>query len=219
MIGCAAIILTGLAYKNENQYLLNGLNLLKNFIKYSIDNQGFPKSRNSRQLIFYLKYFICFKFNMSELATERVNNKVIDLVSIFKNNINKNNGITKIDNMLLSAIEAQNNNEPEYLILACLFHELGYYLRNEYLNFHDIHNHNLIATDYLMNLGMNARVCYLVEKFLESKRYLYTINAEMYNNLPYLEKRLILFGNKSAIDYNDFKTRQHIKVKCSNVMS
>ena len=30
MIGCAAIILTGLAYKNERQYLTYGLNLLKN---------------------------------------------------------------------------------------------------------------------------------------------------------------------------------------------
>ncbi len=61
MIGCAAIILTGLAYKNEKQYLNNGLNLLKNIIKSSIDNQGFPKSRNIRQLIFYLKYFIIIR--------------------------------------------------------------------------------------------------------------------------------------------------------------
>ncbi|WP_440928384.1 heparinase II/III family protein [Candidatus Pelagibacter sp.] len=61
MIGCAAIILTGLAYKNEKQYLLNGLNLLKIIIKSSIDNQGFPKSRNIRQLIFYLKYFIIIR--------------------------------------------------------------------------------------------------------------------------------------------------------------
>lgn len=61
MIGCAAIILTGLAYKNEKEYLLNGLNLLKNIIKSSIDNQGFPKSRNIRQLIFYLKYFIIIR--------------------------------------------------------------------------------------------------------------------------------------------------------------
>ncbi len=61
MIGCAAIILTGLAYKNEKQYLLNGLNLLKNIIKSAIDNQGFPKSRNIRQLIFYLKYFIIIR--------------------------------------------------------------------------------------------------------------------------------------------------------------
>ncbi len=61
MIGCAAIILTGLAYKNEKQYLANGLNLLKNIIKSSIDNQGFPKSRSIRQLIFYLKYLIIIR--------------------------------------------------------------------------------------------------------------------------------------------------------------
>ncbi len=61
MIGCAAIILTGLAYKNEKQYLDFGLNLLKNIIKFSIDNQGFPKSRNIRELIFYLKYFIIIR--------------------------------------------------------------------------------------------------------------------------------------------------------------
>ena len=61
LIGCAAIILTGLAYKNEKQYLVNGLNLLKSIIKSSIDNQGFPKSRNIRQLIFYLKYFIIIR--------------------------------------------------------------------------------------------------------------------------------------------------------------
>ena len=61
MIGCAAIILTGLAYKNERQYLSYGLNLLKNIIKSSIDNQGFTKSRNIRQLIFYLKYFIIIR--------------------------------------------------------------------------------------------------------------------------------------------------------------
>ncbi len=61
MIGCAAIILTGLAYKNEKIYLENGLDLLKKIIKSSIDNQGFPKSRNIKQLIFYLKYFIIIR--------------------------------------------------------------------------------------------------------------------------------------------------------------
>ena len=61
MIGCAAIILTGLAYKKEKVYLENGLNLLKKIIKSSIDNKGFPKSRNIKQLIFYLKYFIIIR--------------------------------------------------------------------------------------------------------------------------------------------------------------
>jgi uncharacterized heparinase superfamily protein len=61
MIGCAAIILTGLAYQNDKDYLNNGLNLLKKIIKLSIDNQGFPKSRSINQLSFYLKYFVIIR--------------------------------------------------------------------------------------------------------------------------------------------------------------
>ncbi len=86
MIGCAAIILTGLAYKNEKQYLDNGLNLLKNIIKSSIDNQGFPKSRNIRQLIFYLKYFIIIRewFKESQsLIPEYVNETIYYLGSSY----------------------------------------------------------------------------------------------------------------------------------------
>ena len=61
MIGCAAIILMGLAYQNDRGYLSNGLNLLKKIIKSSIDNEGFPKSRSIKQLSFYLKYFIIIR--------------------------------------------------------------------------------------------------------------------------------------------------------------
>jgi uncharacterized heparinase superfamily protein len=61
IVGCAAIILTGLVYKNEEKYLNNGLNFLKKIIKTTINNQGFPKSRSIKQLIFYLKYFIIIR--------------------------------------------------------------------------------------------------------------------------------------------------------------
>jgi uncharacterized heparinase superfamily protein len=61
MIGCSAIILTGLAYKNNKIYLDNGLSFLRKIVKTSIDNNGFPKSRNIKQLSFYLKYFILIR--------------------------------------------------------------------------------------------------------------------------------------------------------------
>ena len=50
-----------LAYQNDKNYVSNGLNLLKKIIKSSIDNRGFPKSRNIKQLIFYVKYFIVIR--------------------------------------------------------------------------------------------------------------------------------------------------------------
>ena len=71
IIGCSAIILVGLSYKIEKNYLNFGLNFLKKITKLSIDNQGFSKSRNIKQQIFYLKYFIlireCFKESQIEI--------------------------------------------------------------------------------------------------------------------------------------------------------
>ncbi len=60
MIGCTAITLTGIAYKNR-RFLEYGLVLLKKIINTSFDNNYFPKSRNIRQMIFYLKYFILIR--------------------------------------------------------------------------------------------------------------------------------------------------------------
>ena len=61
MIGCAAIILTGLTYQDKIGYLNSGLDLLKKIIKFSFDSESFPKSRNIRQLTFYLKYFVLIR--------------------------------------------------------------------------------------------------------------------------------------------------------------
>ena len=61
MIGCAAIILAGLAYNEKDKYLAFGLNLLKKIINISFDKEGFPKTRNIQQLIFYLKYFVLIR--------------------------------------------------------------------------------------------------------------------------------------------------------------
>ena len=69
MIGCASIILSGLSYRDE-KYLNYGLNLLKKIIDFSFDTQSFPKSRNFRQLVFYLKYFVLIREWLKESQNE-----------------------------------------------------------------------------------------------------------------------------------------------------
>ena len=70
MIGCTAIILVGLCYQTKENYLNIGLNLLKKIIKLSFDDYGFPKSRNIRQLNFYLKYFVLIREWLKESQSE-----------------------------------------------------------------------------------------------------------------------------------------------------
>ncbi len=67
LIGCASVILVGLCYKNK--HLSFGTALLKKISKLTLDNYGFPKSRNIKQLIFYLKYFILIREWFKESQT------------------------------------------------------------------------------------------------------------------------------------------------------
>ena len=70
LIGCASIILVGLCYQNKKNYLNFGSTLLKKISKFTLDNDGFPKSRSIKQLIFYLKYFVLIRewFRESQTA-------------------------------------------------------------------------------------------------------------------------------------------------------
>jgi uncharacterized heparinase superfamily protein len=124
IVGCAAIILTGLSYKEESKYLANGLTLLKKIIKSSIDNQGFPKSRNIKQLIFYLKYFILIRewFKESQnLIPEYIDETIYYLGQSYAfiwQNINQD--------LLFNGNNISNNNEfDQYL------ERLGYVFKNE----------------------------------------------------------------------------------------
>ena len=70
MIGCSAIILAGLSYRNKDDYLNFGFSLLKRIIRFSFDSSGFPKSRNIRQLYLYLKYFVLIREWIKESQNE-----------------------------------------------------------------------------------------------------------------------------------------------------
>ncbi len=69
MIGCSAVVLTGIAYNDKN-FIIYGLKLLKKIIRLSFDNEGFPRSRNIRQLVFYLKYFVLIREWLKESQNE-----------------------------------------------------------------------------------------------------------------------------------------------------
>ena len=56
------------------------LNILKNIIKQSLDKQGFPRSRNIKNLVFYLKLGFSFEKALmrgyEEYASEETEKKI-----------------------------------------------------------------------------------------------------------------------------------------------
>ena len=124
MIGCAAIILTGLSYQDKDEYLRIGLNLLRKLVKSSFDNDGFPKSRSIRQLCFYLKYFILirewFKESQSEIP-DFINENIYYLGQAYAFTWQNN----KIDLLFNGNHETNNIDFDHYL------KRLGYNFKNQ----------------------------------------------------------------------------------------
>ncbi len=69
ILSCCAIILVGLSFKDQ-KYLKFGLDLLNKIINSSIGTLNFPKSRNFRQLLFYLKHFILIREFLKESQSD-----------------------------------------------------------------------------------------------------------------------------------------------------
>jgi uncharacterized heparinase superfamily protein len=124
MIGCAAIILAGLSYQDKSEYLSTGLSLLKKLVKFSFDNDSFPKSRNIRQLCFYLKYFILirewFKESQSEIP-DFINENIYYLGQAYAFTWQNN----KTDLLFNGNHEANNVDFDHYL------KKLGYNFKNQ----------------------------------------------------------------------------------------
>ena len=128
IIGCSAIILTGLCYKIEKKYLTFGLNLLKKIIKNLLDNEGFIKSRNIKQQTLYLKYLILIKewFKESQIETPELIEETIfyfgKAYAYFWQN-------TQVDLLFNGNNISNNKNFDNYL------KRLGYKFKNEDKNY------------------------------------------------------------------------------------
>ena len=124
LIGCASIILVGLCYQDEKNYLLFGSTLLKKISKLVLDSYGFPKSRNIKQLIFYLKYFILIRewFKESQVnIPEHIDETIYYLgqgYAFFWNN--------STSNFLFNGNNISSNNEFDNYLKR-----LGYKFKNE----------------------------------------------------------------------------------------
>ena len=124
MIGCAAIILTGLSYQDKDGHLKTGLNLLKKLAKSSFDNDGFPKSRSIRQLCFYLKYFILIREWLKESQNEIpdfINENIYYLGQAYAFTWQKN----KVDLLFNGNYETNNSDFDHYL------KKFGYTFKNQ----------------------------------------------------------------------------------------
>ena len=143
MIGCTAIILSGLSY-NDEKIINYGLNLLKKINNYSFDSQGFPKSRSLRQLVFYLKYFVLIRELLKEAQNEIPNylDESIFYLGQAYNNIWQSSKVSFLFN---------GNHDDDHS-------DFDKYLKLHGYKFKNINNHEVGGYSYLKNKNISIIV-------------------------------------------------------------
>ena len=101
------------------------------------------------------------------------------IIELFHKNGQKNyigEMITQTEHALQTAILAEKDRQEDYVIIGALLHDIGHLLDGENMYTDGLNlgvkNHEKIGADYLRNMGFDAKICKLVEKHVDTKRYL-----------------------------------------------
>ncbi len=198
LVGAAAIILIGLCYRDQKNFILKGLNFLKKIIRNSLDNYGFPKSRNIKFSIFFLKYLILirewFKESQTEIP-EFINENIFYLgqsYAFFWKNINFD--------PLFNGNNVSNNNEFDLYLKR-----LGYSFKNkdhEYSNYVCLKNKKI---NLLMDLGSSPAKKFSRKYQAGTLSFEFSTNGKkLFTNCGYFNEKNLKFCefSKSSAAHN-----------------
>ena len=116
---------------------------------------------------------------------------IIDLYLNFGNSEYLGESVSKTTHMIQAAFSAQQNNEPDFLVLACLLHDIGHFLDEDNMNGLGVIEHGKVGAEFLRKLGMDEKVCILVESHVIAKRYLVSKNVDYYQKLSSPSKKTL----------------------------
>ncbi len=187
--GAAAIVLAGLSYKNEKNFTIKGLENLKKIIKYTVDNNGFPKSRNIKLSVFFLKYLIIIREWFKESQSEIPN--FID-ESIF--NLGRSYAFFW-ENLKFDPLFNGNNNSNNQEFDIYL-KRLGYSFKNNDYEFSDYVSLKDKKINLIMDVGSSPN-----KKFSEE----YQAGALSFEFVSNGKK---IFTNAGYYDFENFKFRE-----------
>jgi phosphonate degradation associated HDIG domain protein len=84
--------------------------------------------------------------------------------------------VSQTSHMIQCAMQAMGDGEDMELILGALLHDVGHLLKHEMpteaMGAYGVVNHEGIGADYLRAKGFSERICSMVEKHVDAKRYL-----------------------------------------------
>tara|TARA_B100000029_G_C17158210_1_gene808604 strand:- start:5 stop:583 length:579 start_codon:yes stop_codon:yes gene_type:complete len=143
-----------------------------------------------------------------------IDEKIDIIIDLYKSSGDENyygEVCSKTSHMIQCALVAQSMNLENYIVLACLLHDIGHFLEEDNTNGYGVADHGKIGANFLRELEMDERVCYLVEKHIEAKRYLISTQISYYNNLSEASKETLKCqgGRMKQEEITDFEQDEY----------
>ena len=99
--------------------------------------------------------------------------------------------LCKASHMIAACKNAKAKREPEEIILACLFHDIGHLLAPDDTGGFGVANHAELGAALLKGLGMPDRTCDAVRQHVNAKRYM--VGSDPYYKLSEASRATLAF--------------------------
>ena len=120
--------------------------------------------------------------------------------------------ITQIEHMLEAAEIAFTRSYPSFVVVACLFHDIGHLLENHpRMGLLGVKDHEKIGAEYLRNLEFPEETCDLVENHVSAKRYLISIDPEYQLSEASTQTLEYQGGRMSEEEIQEFRNRPNFQ--------
>jgi len=110
------------------------------------------------------------------LNNETITNEIMLLFEKYGAEDYDGEPVSQTSHMIQCAMQAMGDGEDMELILGAFLHDIGHLLKHEMqteaMGNYGVVNHERIGADYLRAKGFSERICAMVEKHVDAKRYL-----------------------------------------------
>jgi phosphonate degradation associated HDIG domain protein len=110
------------------------------------------------------------------IQNDPITNEIIQLFELHGNEDYDGEPVSQTSHMVQCAMHAMNEGGDTDLILGAFLHDIGHLLRHkqkaESMGSYGVVNHEGLGATYLHEKGFSDRICAMVEKHVDAKRYL-----------------------------------------------
>ncbi|MGI8950983.1 MAG: HD domain-containing protein [Chitinophagaceae bacterium] len=110
------------------------------------------------------------------MSSEQICNELLFLFEKYGDEDYDGEPVSQTSHMIQCAMQAINEDADTELVLGALLHDIGHLLKHqqktEAMDNYGVVNHEGIGAEYLRAKGFSEKICTVVEKHVDAKRYL-----------------------------------------------